>query len=164
MQNCILDYGKTPRMTLPKMANSCGKIVEMNNKKKFINFLINGNGFLKLKNSELVAYTRNCEFFKNDEGYLEHTSGMVLDTGIKIPPNAASIKISLSGIVSITTSDTKKEKILGQISLFKFPYNKGLDRKVINEESVYLSSIKCGEALEGLPGSEHFGQIIQNFE
>lgn len=127
--------------------------------------MINGNGFFKIRVPESpggYAYTRAGQFTRNSDGQLVLASmnGRVLEPEIVLPPEAVSMSIDTSGVVSYTTSESATPVELTRLTITGFINNSGL--RAIGE-NLYEETASSGPPIEGEPGTENFGSILQTY-
>ena len=127
---------------------------------------IQGDGFFRVKVLDSIgdgsAYTRNGNFFTNNQGELVLSigDGYKLDPPIKIPPGATQITISETGIVEYKETGSTDNKQAGQIKLSQFVNPTGLQ---ILGGGLYLPTEASGDAIESNPGEDGAGVTLQGF-
>jgi flagellar basal-body rod protein FlgG len=131
-----------------------------------LDITIEGNGFLQVDILEEqgtgIGYTRAGNLFTNGEGelVLGNSDGPRVEPGITIPPDASSVSINSSGIVSVMLPDAVDPQEVGQIELATFVNPSGLSAIGGN---VYVETVASGPAITGTPGEGQFGTILQGF-
>ena len=120
---------------------------------------IEGDGYFKVTqpNGE-VRYTRDGSFSLNDQRQLVNPDGFLVEPNITIPQDALSFSISPSGAVSYTLNGATVNA--GQIQLFRFPNNAGLENVGSN---MYKTTQASGTELAGNPQDVGFGAVRQGF-
>jgi flagellar basal-body rod protein FlgG len=128
--------------------------------------LTNENGFFKVKVLDSVgdgfAYTRNGNFFVNNEGdlVLGMGDGYRLEPPINVPPNSTDPTISLDGTVSVMRPGQNAPTVIGQLKVTQFINPNGL--KLLGG-SLYQETQSSGQPFESNPGENGSAQTLQNF-
>ena len=127
--------------------------------KNQLDMAIEGHGFFKLMNNSREVYTRAGAFKLDKDGYICDSNGNRLQPEFAIPAKTATITIEPGGKIVASGSDGKE---LGsvQIQLFNFPNPAGL-RSI--GQNLLVTSEASGEAIQGNPGEDEFGTILQGF-
>lgn len=120
--------------------------------------MIEGRGFfpVQMPNGE-IAYTRTGTFKPDSQGRIVLSNGAQLLPQIQIPPNAMGIKFRPGGEVIATLPDSS-EAVLGQIQLITFMNEQGLNAA---GESLYKATLASGAPLQGVPGENGMGSLLQ---
>lgn len=124
-----------------------------------LDMAIEGRGFFKVLNNSREVYTR-CGAFKLDkDGYIVDSSGNRLQPEFAIPATTVNITIDSGGKLVASGSDGKE---LGstQLQLFDFANPAGLRS---TGEGLFLPTDASGDAVQGNPGNDEFGTILQGF-
>jgi flagellar basal-body rod protein FlgG len=127
---------------------------------------IEGSGFFKVRVLDTLgdgtAYTRNGNFFVNNEGelVLGMGDGYKLIPPISIPPDATSISISQDGNIQVIRASQQNATNVGQLRLSTFVNPQGL--KLLGG-SLYQQTEASGDPIEGNPGENGTGVILQGF-
>ena len=129
---------------------------------------INGAGFFRVQVADGIgegaAYTRNGDFFRNNEGelILGLGDGYKLDPPITVPIEvpANTISIGQDGTVSGIPPGAVEAEVYGQLELARFSNPQGL--KLLGG-SLYLETAASGPGLAALPGADGTGIIQQGF-
>jgi flagellar basal-body rod protein FlgG len=124
-----------------------------------LDLAIEGDGFFAIRklNGD-VAYTRNGSFRLDVNGNLVNPGGLQLDPPITIPTDALSVSITQDGFVNVTQPGSPTPTQVGQIQLYRFLNNAGLEAIGHN---LFIESDASGTPTSGAPGSEAFGQLAQ---
>jgi flagellar basal-body rod protein FlgG len=133
-----------------------------------LDLAIRGDGFFRVQVADGIgdgfAYTRNGDFFRNNEGdiILGLGAGYRLDPEINIPINVPTSTISISEDGSVTgiPSGSTTAEVYGQIELSRFNNPQGL--KLVGG-SLFVSTDASGEAIETIPGEDGSGVLQQGF-
>ncbi|MGB9697794.1 MAG: flagellar basal-body rod protein FlgG [Thermodesulfobacteriota bacterium] len=127
--------------------------------KNQLDMAIEGKGFFKLMSMGREVYTRSGAFKLDKDGYICDSNGNRLQPEFAVPAKTATITIEPGGKIVCAGSDGKE---LGsvQIQLFNFPNPAGLQSIGHN---LFVPSDASGEAVQGNPGSDEFGTILQGF-
>ncbi len=89
---------------------------------------------------------------------LTSAQGLALIPQIELPENSSSLNIAKDGTVTAMVAGEEEPVELGQITLVNFINPAGLEALGGN---LYRQTAASGEALEGVPGEEAFGQLEQ---
>ncbi|AKJ41388.1 flagellar basal-body rod protein FlgG [Pragia fontium] len=120
---------------------------------------ITGQGFFQVETPDGdMAYTRAGNLQVNADGTIVTAQGLPIVPQIDLPPNTSSITIGTDGTVSAIVAGDTDPAELGQITLVNFINPAGLQAIGGN---MYKETAASGEATEGVPGEEAFGQLKQ---
>ena len=119
---------------------------------------IEGDGFFKVTQGNVTAYTRDGSFTTNDQGQIVNAEGYLLEPQITIPPNATNLSISSTGNVSYQIDGVST--VGPTIQLARFTNNAGLQNLGSN---LYSETAASGAEILGQPGQDGNGQIRQRF-
>ncbi len=127
--------------------------------KNQLDMAIEGKGFFKLMAMGKEVYTRSGAFKLDKDGYICDSNGNRLQPEFAVPAKTATITVEPGGKIVCASSDGKE---LGsvQIQLFNFPNPAGLQSIGHN---LFIPSDASGEAIQGNPGTDEFGTILQGF-
>lgn len=129
-----------------------------------LDVMIDGEGFFQVNiGNGRVGYTRAGNFFRNSEGdiVLGNSNGPLLEPPINIPEEASSITITADGrVVYYTNDDLENENEVGNVVLANFVNPKGL---LARGGNILEATEASGPAIEGEPGNESFGKLLQGF-
>jgi flagellar basal-body rod protein FlgG len=89
---------------------------------------------------------------------LTNAQGLPLIPQIELPEGTKNLSIGKDGTVSATVGGEADPVELGQITLVNFVNPAGLEASGGN---LYRETAASGEAVEGVPGEEAFGQLEQ---
>lgn len=123
-----------------------------------LDVLINGEGFfaVQLPNGQ-IGYTRDGSFKMDSQGRILTANGYPMVPAIQIPPNSTNVKISNSGVVSITTPQGQDANI-GQMQIASFINPTGL--RLIGE-NLMVPTVASGQPVQGNPGDGVLGYVQQ---
>ncbi len=126
-----------------------------------LDLAIEGRGFLiiELPNGQ-EAYTRDGTLKLSPEGDIVTKEGFLVQPNITVPDDAISISINPNGEVEVTIDGQVDPQNLGQIEMATFVNEAGLQAIGNN---LYLESPASGDPIEGLPGEEGFGTVLQGY-
>lgn len=125
-----------------------------------LDLAISGDGFFRIQLQDgRIAYTRDGQFKIDNQGRVVTANGLLLDPAITVPQNAVSLTISPDGIVSAELADGTIQQ-LGNITITRFVNPAGL--KSIGD-NLYIQTAASGEPIEGTPGQDGFGTILQGY-
>ena len=127
--------------------------------KNSLDFAIQGQGFFKLIYQGREVYTRSASFKTDKSGYICDSNGNQLQPAFTIPANTVTITVEPGGKMVATGSDGKE---LGstQLQLFNFPNPAGLQSL---GQNLYIVSDGSGDPVQGNPGVDQFGTILQGY-
>ncbi|MFT2091436.1 flagellar basal-body rod protein FlgG [Paraglaciecola sp. 2405UD69-4] len=125
-----------------------------------LDMLVNGNGFFEvLQPDGTIAYTRNGQFTLNDQGQIVTPgAGFLLQPEITVPEDAQQITVSQDGEVSASINGEAEPQVLGQITLSDFINDTGLQPI---GQNLYVETAVSGAPIQGVPGLEGIGTILQ---
>ncbi|MFQ5513746.1 MAG: flagellar basal-body rod protein FlgG [Myxococcota bacterium] len=151
-----LQFGRGTRVVSTEHIHTTGALRETSQP---LDMAIEGDGFFAVQrlNGD-IGYTRNGSFRLDSNGNLVNPAGLPLDPPITIPSDAISITITQDGFVNVTQPGSATPTQVGQIQLFRFVNNAGLEAIGHN---LFAESEASGTPTSGLPGSEAFGLIAQ---
>lgn len=127
---------------------------------------ISGQGFFRVKVMDSIgdgtAYTRNGNFFVNNEGdlVLGLGDGYKLIPPITVPQGTTDISISQDGVVEASQSNSNQKQTIGNLRLYQFINPQGLR---LLGQSLYTETDASGQSVESNPGEDGAGQILQGF-
>ncbi len=122
---------------------------------------IRGEGFFRIQLPDgRTAYARDGGFETDSQGRLTTKEGYLVDPGITVPANATSVAISQDGQVTALVPGNIAPQALGQITLARFINKVGLESI---GDNLYLETAGSGQAIDGNPGSEGFGNLQQGY-
>jgi len=127
--------------------------------KNNLDLAIEGKGFFKLMNNGKEVYTRSGAFKMDKDGYICDANGNRLQPEFAVPQKTASITVEPGGKIVASGSDGKE---LGstQIQLYNFVNPAGL---MATGHNLMVPSEASGEPLQGNPGTDEYGTILQGF-
>ncbi len=127
---------------------------------------VQGQGFFKVKILDTigdgVGYTRNGNFFVNNEGelVLGMGDGYKLIPPINIPGNTTDISIGQDGTIEALVSGQNAKQRVGQFTLTQFVNPQGLN---LLGGSIYTKTDSSGDPIDSQPGESGAGTILQGF-
>jgi len=124
-----------------------------------LDMAIEGDGFFKVLKGDEELYTRAGNFTLDSEGYITTPNGDRLQPEISLPVETVIVTVQSTG--KLTAWGTGDEILAEeQISLYKFPNTGGLYAEGRN---LLRKTEGSGDAVEGTPGDEGYGTIINSF-
>lgn len=127
-------------------------------------FAINGKGYFRVELPDgTFGYKRAGNFKANAEGnQITTNEGYPLTPNITLPDNLVgnNITVKEDGTVSGKIQGQVEEQVLGEIKLYHFINDKGLDASGGN---ILIETTASGRPIEGVPGLDGVGVIKQNF-
>ncbi|MCE0489866.1 flagellar basal-body rod protein FlgG [Pantoea sp. Mb-10] len=131
----------------------------LSNTQQELDVAITGQGFLQVETaSGDIAYTRAGNLKISADGVLTNAQGLALIPQIALPEGSKTLTIGKDGTVSASVAGEAEPVELGQITLVNFVNPAGLESIGGN---LYRETAASGEAVEGVPGEEAFGQLEQ---
>ena len=127
--------------------------------KNELDMAIEGKGFFKVLSNEEELYTRSGNFKLDANRNIVTPNGDKLQPEMTVPENTVTLKIDSDGTVT-AFDPAGVGASLGTIELYNFPNPAGLFSRGHN---LYGSTDASGEAVNGTPGSEGIGTIVQGF-
>ncbi len=124
-----------------------------------LDLAIEGKGFFKVLRGSDEVYTRAGSFKMDQDGYLVDSEGNRLQPEISIPPEAVSVNIDSGGKVT-AVDQNGKVLVSATINTYKFANPGGL---LSVGHSYFVPTEASGDAIEGEPGTEGYGAILQGF-
>ncbi|GAB3030335.1 flagellar basal-body rod protein FlgG [Bowmanella dokdonensis] len=121
---------------------------------------IQGRGFFEILQPDgTIAYTRNGQFTLNEDGEMVTPgAGFQLQPVIAVPEDAQQITISQDGEVSATIRGQAEPVVLGQLTISDFINPTGLQPI---GQNLFVETAVSGAPLQGVPGLEGLGTIMQ---
>ncbi|MCE2571558.1 flagellar basal-body rod protein FlgG [Motilimonas eburnea] len=125
-----------------------------------LDIMIDGRGFFEILMPDgTTSYTRNGQFMLNDEGTIVTPgAGYPLQPEIQVPQDAQSITISQDGEVSVQVPGQAEAQVIGQLNLSDFVNPSGLEPI---GQNLYLETGSSGAPLQGVPGNDGIGSLVQ---
>jgi len=124
-----------------------------------LDVVIQGDGFFQVMlPSDEIAYTRNGSFKLDSDGNLANSNGYYLEPQITIPEDAQQIMISEDGTVSVMLPGEVDPAEVGNIEISSFINPSGLRAQGKN---LFLPSASSGDPINGVPGEENLGSLVQ---
>jgi flagellar basal-body rod protein FlgG len=124
-----------------------------------LDWVIEGDGFFQitLPNGD-IAYTRNGSFKLDQDGNIVNANGYYVEPQITIPEDALEVIVSEDGIVSVMLPGEQDPVEVGNIEISKFINPAGLRAMGRN---LYMPTAASGDPINGVPGDNDFGLIVQ---
>ena len=126
-----------------------------------LDLTIEGQGFFQIlmPNGD-TAYSRTGSFKLDMNGRVVTSDGYLLQPEITVPSDFVRIAVGNDGIVSVQNAGETELTEIGEIELSKFINPGGL---VSVGKNLFLPSESSGDAINGTPGEEGFGTVVQGF-
>jgi flagellar basal-body rod protein FlgG len=122
---------------------------------------IQGKGLFKVElPSGDEAYTRAGSFQLSPEGEIVTTDGYPVQPGLTVPSDAIGVTINASGEVLATIAGQIVPTNVGQLTLVSFANEGGLEAM---GDNLFTETAASGAAIEGTPGQDGFGTILQGY-
>lgn len=118
---------------------------------------IEGNGFFQIQLPDgTIAYTRNGQFTKDNEGNIVNSEGYRLLPEMTVPEGAIAVNVAKDGTVSVMLPGEQQETQIGQVELAQFINPAGLHAL---GDNLYLETGASGAPVAGVAGQDGFGNI-----
>lgn len=152
-----LMLGAGSKVVATQKAHTQGNMLTTENA---LDMMIQGDGFFEiLRPDGTIAYTRNGQFTLNDQGQIVTPgAGFLLQPEITIPNDAQQVTVSQDGEVSVTIAGQADAQVVGQLNISNFINPAGLQPI---GQNLYVESAVSGDPLQGVPGLEGLGSIVQ---
>jgi flagellar basal-body rod protein FlgG len=133
----------------------------INPTEKEYDLAIRGEGFFKIRLPDgRAGYSRDGGFELDSQGQLVTHDGYIVEPGITVPQNAKSITINAQGLVQASIPGQTAPQDLGSIQLSRFVNKVGLESI---GDNLFVETSASGQAIDGAPNSEGFGNLQQGF-
>jgi len=122
-----------------------------------------GEGFFRVLNMDgTLGYTRDGSFKIDANGQFVSSNGYRLMPELIMPENfiPESLAISQQGKVTVKIPGNNNPVDVGQVNLYRFVNNAGL--QAIGE-NLYMETPASGDALRGRPGDDGMGKVYHKF-
>lgn len=107
-----------------------------------------------------IAYTRNGQFTKDNEGNIVNADGYRLLPEMTIPEGATAINVATDGTVSVMLPGEQQETQIGQVELVQFINPAGLHSM---GDNLYLETGASGAPVAGIATQDGLGTIRHGF-
>lgn len=128
-----------------------------------LDIAIEGEGFFRIVLPDgSYAYTRDGSFKIDANGEIVTSNGYRFDPPLIVPEEADpnTITITENGEVFAQLKATKETIKIGEIKLYRFINPAGLSSI---GQNLFKETSASGEAVEGTPGIEGYGRVLQGF-
>ena len=133
-----------------------GSLVETGNA---FDVAIQGRGFFEvLLPDGSQAFTRDGSFRLNSDGQMVTAGGLAVQPAINVPDNAQSVTIGSDGTVSVKLPGQPAAVQVGTLQTTDFTNPGGLEPR---GENLFIETGASGPALQGTPGVDGLGTLIQ---
>lgn len=125
-----------------------------------LDLMVQGEGFFEILLPDgSAAYTRNGQFTLDEEGnVVTPGAGFLLQPQVTVPPDALEIIVSQDGEVSVRLQGQADNAVIGQITTSNFINPTGLEPV---GQNLYVETAVSGTPVQGTPGLDGFGSIVQ---
>jgi len=125
---------------------------------KLWDLAIEGDGFFQVQMPDgSLAYTRDGRFQLDAEGRVVTPNGYYLSPNITMPPDAEQTVINADGEILVQRRGETEPQAIATINLARFENNAGLDKI---GENLFKITAASGDAEQGIPGENGFGQLF----
>ncbi len=125
-----------------------------------LDWAIEGNGFFQIDDGQgKTFYTRAGNFTLNKDGNVVNQDGLLLMPTINIPQGTITVTVAKDGAVTVTDKDGNTTQV-GQLTLVTFMNPGGLTSV---GRTLFEETEASGTPVEGNPGTEGRGTIVQHF-
>lgn len=127
---------------------------------------IQGDGFFRVKIFDDIGrgygFTRAGNFIRNRDGdlVLADSDGYRMDPPVNIPPGAIGVNILADGTVLALLPGDDLATEVGQVELFRFANNSGMEAIGKN---LYIPTEASGDSIQATPGTEGAGLLLSSF-
>jgi flagellar basal-body rod protein FlgG len=151
-----LQLGTGVRTVATEKLHTQGNVQQTENS---LDVAVNGRGFLQvlMPNGD-INYTRDGSLKLDSTGQLVTSGGNPIEPAITIPNDAISITIGRDGTVSVLQPGNAAPSQVGQIQTADFVNPTGLEPV---GENLYRESVASGAPVQGTPGEQEFGALLQ---
>jgi flagellar basal-body rod protein FlgG len=126
-----------------------------------LDLAINGSGFIQVSMPDgTTGYTRDGSLQVDGQGQLVTASGLQVAGGITIPAEAQSITVGKDGVITVKLPGNATPQQVGNIELASFVNPAGLEPLGGN---LYSETVASGNPVNGAPGSNGMGQLMQGY-
>ncbi len=126
-----------------------------------LDIAVNGRGWIQVRGPDGDAlYTRAGAFNIDQNGQIVNIDGYALEPSITVPANVREITINGSGQISVLIEGQIEAQEIGQIVLSTFANEAGLEPLGKN---MFAQTQASGTAVQGVPGSESYGEVSQGY-
>jgi flagellar basal-body rod protein FlgG len=134
-----------------------GTLTETDNQ---LDLAVNGRGYFGIKMpSGDIVYTRDGTFKTSPTGQIVNNEGYPVQPGITVATTSTAVTINSVGQV-IETTPTGTQTTVGQLELYNFPNEPGLEAQGGND---LAETVASGTPVSGVPGAPGFGTIQQGY-
>ncbi|HOX07220.1 MAG TPA: flagellar basal-body rod protein FlgG [Planctomycetota bacterium] len=107
-----------------------------------------------------TLYTRDGNFHRDSGGNIVTATGLKLSPGLTVPADAVGFTFAPDGTVWARMGANQADQNIGQIQLAFFPNPAGLRALGGN---LFVQTESSGQAQQGTPGSDQFGELQSSF-
>ena len=137
---------------------SQGELVSTENS---LDLAIQGKGYFQVDLPDgNQAYTRAGTFQLSPTGEIVTSDGFVVSPGVVVPEDAVSVTININGEVQVKLAGQVDPQTVGQLELYIFPNEAGLEAI---GDNLLVESTSSGTGTAGTPGGAGFGTVLQGF-
>ena len=151
-----IQIGMGAKMVAVEKLFSQGDFTQTKNQ---LDIAIQGKGFFKLLQNGREVYTRSGSFKVDKDGYICDSNGNRLQPEFTLPSKAVTVTLDEGGKLVASGSDGK-ELASAQIQLFNFSNPAGLQSI---GQNLFIPGDGSGDPVQGNPGSDEFGTLLQGF-
>jgi len=151
-----LSVGTGVRVVATEKLFTQGNLTQTGNQ---LDTAIQGRGFYTILMPDgTVGYTRDGSFVQDSQGQLVNMNGYPLQPAITVPAGTTALTIGADGTVSVNVEGSGVPTQIGAIQLVDFINPEGLQPQGGN---IYTETAASGGAIQGTPGLNGYGGLIQ---
>ena len=124
-----------------------------------LDLAIEGKGFFKILRGAQEVYSRAGSMKIDQDGSVCDGEGNKLQPQVTIPKTAVTINVDPGGTVTALDGQGKAVATVN-LRIYDFPNPSGL---ISAGHNYFLPSASSGEVIEGTPGTEEFGNVLQGY-
>lgn len=126
-----------------------------------LDLAIQGKGYFIVEDPEgNEVYTRDGTFQLSPDGDIVTADGYTVQPGLTVPEDALGISVNKFGEVEVTLAGQVDPINIGQLEMVTFINDAGLEAI---GDNFFRETPASGDPIEGIPGEEGFGSILQGY-
>lgn len=126
-----------------------------------LDLAIQGKGYFIIEDPEgNELYTRDGTFQLSPDGDIVTADGYTVQPGLTVPEDAVGISVNKFGEVEVSLAGQVDPINIGQLEMVTFINDAGLEAI---GDNFFRETPASGDPIEGIPGEEGFGSILQGY-